>query len=66
MVRANSKVISNKAGDKVFVSEKGTRRIRADFNNPKPHNNPHLHVEELINGRWNKSGPIYPVGIPPN
>jgi hypothetical protein len=47
----NSKVITNSSGDKVFLSEDGLRKIRFDINNPAPHNNPHMHVEELINGK---------------
>jgi len=47
--------ITNKSGDKVFISSDGTRRIRFDINNTSPHNNPHGHVEEFINGKWVKS-----------
>lgn len=32
---------------------------------PNPHNNPHMHVEELIKGEWR--GPrIYPTNVPHN
>jgi len=62
----DAKVITNKNGDKVFMSSDGTRRIRFDINNTSPHNNPHGHVEELINGKWVKSGPIYPKDVPHN
>jgi len=58
------KVITNKAGDKIFISRDGTRRIRFDINNPSPHKNPHSHVEQLVNGKWVKSGPIYPRDVP--
>ncbi len=61
----DSKVITNPAGDKVFLSKDGTRRVRFDINNPSPHKNPHMHAEELIDGKWVKSGPIYPQGVPP-
>ena len=62
----DAKVITNKSGDKVFISSDGTRRIRFDINNTSPHNNPHGHVEEFINGKWVKSGPLYPVDVPHN
>jgi hypothetical protein len=57
---------TNKSEDKIFLSANGDRRVRFDLNNPSPHNNPHGHVEELINGHWVKSGPIYPSDIPNN
>lgn len=62
----NTRVITNNAGDKIFLSEDGLRRFRVDFNNPHPHQNPHLHVEEFIGGKWVKSGPIYPTDVPPH
>ena len=55
-----AKTLRNDAGDVVFLSKDGTRRIRFDINRPSPHANPHGHVEELVDGKWNKSGPIYP------
>jgi len=60
----DARVIANGAGDKVFVSSDGTRRIRFDINNPYPHDRPHSHVQQLINGQWVKSGPIYPSDVP--
>ena len=60
----NYEVITNKAGDKIFISKDGARRIRFDLNNPSPHKNPHAHVEELINGKWTKSGPVYTKNVP--
>lgn len=60
----NVRTITNRAGDKVFLSDDGLRRIRFDINNPAPHTSPHAHVEELINGRWVKSGPIFPRDVP--
>ena len=60
----DARVITNKNGDKIFISKNGTRKIRFDINKTKPHENPHGHVEELINGEWKKSGPIFPKGVP--
>ena len=41
------------------------RRVRFDINRPAPHTSPHAHVEELVDGKWRKSGPIYPTDVPP-
>ena len=62
----DAKVISNKAGDKVFLSKEGTKRLRFDIKNPHPHKSPHGHVEISKNGKWKKSGPIYPKDVPKN
>ncbi|CUI18115.1 conserved hypothetical protein (plasmid) [Candidatus Protochlamydia naegleriophila] len=62
----DTKMIRNKAGDSVFLSKDETRRVRFDFNRPNPHNNSHMHLEEIINNKWNKSGQIYPVDVPHN
>jgi len=59
-----TRFIRNEAGDPVFISKDGTRRVRFDFNNTAPHQNLHSHVEVKINNKWIKSGPIYPVGVP--
>jgi hypothetical protein len=61
---SNSRLIRNKAGDLIFLSADGIRRVRFDINNPKPHASPHGHVEEFLNGIWQKSGPIYPNDVP--
>jgi hypothetical protein len=61
----DARVITNKAGDKVFVSKDGLRRVRFDINRPNPHLNPHSHVEVKLNGKWIKSGPIYPKDVAP-
>ena len=60
----SSKAIKNEAGDLILVSEDGAKRVRFDFNRPYPHESPHAHVEELVNGKWQKSGPIYPTDVP--
>lgn len=61
----NVRAITNRSGDKVFLSEDGLRRIRFDMRNPTPYSSPHAHVEEFVNGRWVKSGPIFPTDVPP-
>lgn len=60
-----ARVVKNDAGDYLFLSKDGTRRIRFDINRPYPHQNPHGHVEELVGSKWVKSGPIYPEGVLP-
>jgi hypothetical protein len=60
----DGKVIRNDNGDLVIVSSDGQRRVRIDLRNPHPHQNPHGHVEEKVNGQWDKSGPIYPKDVP--
>lgn len=60
----DAKTITNKAGDKIFLSKDGTRRIRFDINQTTPHKSPHGHVETLQGGKWIKSGPVYPQGVP--
>ncbi len=61
-----AKFIRNEAGDSVFLSKDGMRCVRFDFNNTKPHNNLHAHVEIKVDGKWVKSGQIYPIDVPHN
>lgn len=61
-----AKFIQNEAGDPIFLSKDGTRCIRFDFNKTTPHNNPHAHVEIKADGKWMKSGQIYPMDVPHN
>ena len=63
---SETKLIKNKYNDPVFLSKDGTRRVRFDLNHSSPHKNPHGHVEQFSNGKWNKSGPIYPQDVPHN
>lgn len=55
--------IRNKAGDPVFLSKDGIRRVRFDFNNP--HGDvPHMHMEQKLEGSWHDASSkhrIYPV-----
>jgi len=60
-----TKMFKNKAGDSVFISNDTTRKVRFDFLRPNPHNNPHMHIEELIKGEW-KGPRIYPIDVPHN
>jgi hypothetical protein len=60
------RVVTNPAGDTIFLSKDGLRRVRFDIKRPSPHNSPHTHVEEFVNGKWRKSGPIYPTDVPHN
>jgi hypothetical protein len=62
----NSLLIRNQAQDLVLISQDRLRKVRFDFNNPKPHNNPHMHVEQIKGSKWKDSGQIYPVDVPHN
>jgi len=53
----------NDAGDAVFVSRDGTRRLRFDINRPYPHQSPHAHIDELVDGKWTTKR-IYPTDVP--
>jgi RHS repeat-associated protein len=61
-----TRFIRNGAGDSVILSKDGQKCVRFDFNKPKPHNNPHGHIEIKIDDKWIKSGPIYPTDVPHN
>jgi hypothetical protein len=61
----NYKTITNEANDKIFLSKDGLKKVRFDFNRTKPHENPHMHIEEYINGNWFSYGDqIYPKDVP--
>jgi hypothetical protein len=57
------KVITNKAGDQIFMSKDGLRKIRFDIKNPHG-DAPHIHLEIFKNGKWQDAIPgthrIYP------
>jgi len=61
-----TKFIRNEAGDSIFLSKDGLRRVRFDFNRPYPHNNPHAHMEYKVGVNWEDSGQIYPTDVPHN
>jgi hypothetical protein len=62
----DARLIRNQAGDPVFLSKDGLKRVRFDFNDRSPHLNPHAHVEMKVKDKWVKSGPIYPTDVPHN
>jgi len=47
----NSKMIKNKSGDPIFISEDAKRRVRFDFLNPHGEK-PHMHIEIKPNNNW--------------
>ena len=59
----NYKSITNKAGDNIFMSSDGLRKIRFDIKNPHG-DKPHIHLEVFENGKWKDAIPgthrIYP------
>lgn len=57
------RVIKNENNDMILLSRDGTKKVRFDLIKPDPHNSPHMHVEELIQGRW-KGSRIYPNNVP--
>ena len=58
-------VITNRHGDKVFMSKDGLRIFRADLIRSKPHLSPHAHLEYYVGNQLVKSGPIFPWDVPP-
>jgi len=59
------KAIKNEHGDRIFMNKAGTKKLRFDINHPNPHESPHAHIEELVNGKWKGVGQIYPKDVPP-
>ncbi|HBS52347.1 MAG TPA: hypothetical protein DEA62_05170 [Coxiellaceae bacterium] len=57
-----ARVITNKAGDKIFINAENTKRISFDIKNPYPHENPHVHVKEFVDGKWRGSR-VYPKDV---
>ncbi len=56
--------IRNKAGDPIFISKDGLRKLRFDFNRPAPHESPHLHLEQFVDGEWQEISRVYPIDVP--
>ncbi len=59
-----TKLYYNKAGDPIFLSKDGLRKVRFDFNRPTPHESPHMHFESLVDGEWQQISRIYPIDVP--
>jgi len=59
------RMIVNDAGDKIFVSKDGLRRVQFHFNNTAPHTSPHVHIDVKVGGTW-KKGRFYPNDVPPH
>jgi tetratricopeptide (TPR) repeat protein len=59
-----ARLVRNKAGDPIFISKDGLRKVRFDFKRPHPHESPHLHIEHLVDGEWEEISRIYPVDVP--
>jgi RHS repeat-associated protein len=57
------RAIVNKAGDRIFMSKDGLRKMRFDIKNTHG-DKPHLHIEQYSNGKWRDAIPgthrIYP------
>lgn len=56
-----SRGLSNRAIAKL---EGRISKVRFDFNNPYPHESPHLHFEKCVNGKWKTLARIYPSDMP--
>jgi hypothetical protein len=57
-------MFKNKAGDPIFISKDGTRRVRFDFNNSHGIDK-HMHIEHKPNTKWKditKQHWIFPEG----
>ncbi|MCP4126612.1 MAG: hypothetical protein GY753_06070, partial [Gammaproteobacteria bacterium] len=55
----------NPSGDVIMRNDSNTRRFRMDFNNTRPHNNPHMHLDWIDNaGNWTSTR-IYPLDVAP-
>lgn len=57
--------MTNTSDDLIILSKDGNRKIRFDINNPSPHNNPHVHIEKKVNGKW-KTERSWPADVDPN
>ena len=60
----STQLIRNGAGDPIFLSKDGVRKVRFDFNRPFPHESPHLHFEHFVDGEWKEINRIYPSNVP--
>ncbi|MCF7852745.1 MAG: hypothetical protein K9M07_05855 [Simkaniaceae bacterium] len=60
----NTQLIKNKAGDSIFLSSDGMKKIRFDFKRPYPHESPHMHFECFVDGEWKEINRVYPIDVP--
>ncbi|MFX0209519.1 MAG: hypothetical protein ACFFDT_26275 [Candidatus Hodarchaeota archaeon] len=56
--------IRNKAGDPIFLSKDGLRKVRFDFKRSYPHECSHLHFELFLDGEWEEISRVYPIDVP--
>ncbi len=61
----SSQPIRNPNGDFILRNNANTRKFRFDFYDTSPHENPHMHLEWIENGKWIKPGGIYPSDVAP-
>ncbi|QVL55414.1 MAG: hypothetical protein KFB95_08915 [Simkaniaceae bacterium] len=59
-----TRLIRNRSGDPIFLSQDKMRRVRFDFNRTYPHENPHLHFEKKLGEEWKNVARIYPKDLP--
>lgn len=61
----DAEIITNTSDDLIILSKDGNRKIRFNLNNPSPHNNPYVHVEKKVNGKW-KTERVWPTDVEHN
>ena len=54
------KTITNKAGDKIFMSQDGLRKMRFDINSSQG-DKPHVHLEVFKNGKWTDATDVHRI-----
>jgi hypothetical protein len=54
------RTITNKAGDNIFMSKDGLRKMRFDIKNSHG-DKPHLHLEQKVNGKWKDAANIHRI-----
>ncbi len=54
------KAITNKAGDNIFISKDGMRKMRFDIKNSHG-DKPHIHLEQKINEKWKGATNIHRI-----
>ena len=54
------KPITNKAGDNIFMSKDGLRKMRFDIKNTLG-DKPHIHLEQKVNGKWKDATNVHRI-----